>query len=61
MTSTENSFGKWEVTLIDCGDGSGDCYVEFPKELLAKLDWHEGDIINIDIVDDLLCLAKINN
>lgn len=59
MTSTENSFGKWEVTLIDAGDGSGDCYVEFPKELLEKLNWHEGDVINVDIVDEQLRLTKI--
>ncbi|MFC0351889.1 AbrB/MazE/SpoVT family DNA-binding domain-containing protein [Undibacterium danionis] len=60
MSLTDNSLSKWEVTLIDAGDGSGDCYVEFPKELLEKLDWHEGDVINVDIVDEQLLLTKVN-
>lgn len=51
---------KWEATLVDAGDGSGDCYVEFPKEILEKIDWHEGDVINIDIVNDQLLLTKAN-
>ncbi len=60
MNLTDNSLSKWEVTLIDAGDGSGDCYVEFPKELLEKLDWHEGDVINVDIVEEQLRLTKVN-
>ncbi len=51
---------KWEVSLVDAGDGSGDCYVQFPPKLLEKLDWHEGDVINIDIVNDQLLLTKVN-
>lgn len=60
MSLTDNSLNKWEVALTDAGDGSGDCYVEFPKELLEKLDWHEGDVINVDIVDEQLRLTKVN-
>ena len=60
MSLTEKSLGKWEVTLIDAGDGSGDGYIEFPKELLEKLDWHEGDVINIDIVNAQMLLTKVN-
>lgn len=60
MSLTDKSLGKWEVTLIDAGDGSGDCYVELPKELLEKLDWHEGNVINVDIVDEQLRLTKVN-
>lgn len=60
MSLTEKSLDKWEATLIDAGDGSGDGYVEFPKELLEKLDWHEGDVINIDIVNEQLLLTKVN-
>ncbi len=56
----DQSFGKWEVTLIDTGDGSGDCYIEFPKELLEKIDWREGDVINIEIIDEQLRLTKVN-
>jgi hypothetical protein len=59
MSLGDNSYTKWEVTLIDAGDGSGDCYVEFPKELLEKIDWHEGDVINIDIVDNQLQFTKV--
>ena len=31
-----------------------------PKELLVKLGWHEGDVINVDIVDEQLLLTKVN-
>jgi hypothetical protein len=60
MSLTEKLLGKWEVTLTDAGDGSGDGYIEFPKELLEKLNWHEGDAINIDIVNEQLLLTKVN-
>lgn len=62
MSLTEKSLDKWEATLIDAGDGSGDGYVEFPKELLEKLDWHDGDVINIniDIVNAQMLLTKVN-
>lgn len=60
MSLTEKSLSKWEVTLIDAGDGSGDGYIEFPKELLEKLDWHEVDVINIEIVNERLLLTKVN-
>ncbi|MBR7745220.1 AbrB/MazE/SpoVT family DNA-binding domain-containing protein [Undibacterium baiyunense] len=60
MRFTEKSLKKWEVSIVDAGDGSGDCYVQFPSELLKKLDWHEGDVINIDIVNDQLLLTKLN-
>lgn len=45
---------------MDVGDGSGDCYIEFPKELLERLDWREGDVIDIDIVEKQLLLKKVN-
>lgn len=57
----DQSFGKWEVTLVDCGDGSGDCYVELPKELLERINWHNGDVINIDIVQEQLRLTKVHD
>ncbi len=60
MRFTEKSLEKWEASLVDAGDGSGDCYVQFPSELLEKLDWHEGDVINIDIVNDQLLLTKVH-
>lgn len=60
MSLTEKSLGKWEVTLTHVGDGSGDGYIEFPKDFLEKLDWHEGDVINIDIVNKQLLLTKVN-
>lgn len=48
------------MTLIDTGDGSGDCYVEFPSELLLEIGWQEGDVINIDVVEGRLLLTKVN-
>lgn len=60
MSLKDNSLNKSEVALTDAGDGSGDCYVEFTKELMEKLDWHEGDVINVDIVDEQLLLTKVN-
>jgi hypothetical protein len=58
MRFTEELLEKWEVSLVDAGDRSGDCYVQFPSELLEKLDWHEGDVINI--VNAQMLLTKVN-
>jgi hypothetical protein len=51
---------NWEAKLIDTGDGSGASYVEFPKELLGKVDWLENDVINLKIIGIQLNLTKAN-
>lgn len=60
MSLMDASLGRWEVTLIGADDGSGDCFVELPNDLLEQIDWHEGDVINIKIVNDQLVLTKVS-
>ena len=60
MNVTHKSTRKWEITLIDTGDGSGDCYVKFPSKLLLEIGWHEGDVINIEVVGGQLRLTKVS-
>ena len=37
----------WEVTLLDAGDDSGDLILPFPDDLLEKMNWKEGDELNL--------------
>lgn len=45
---------------MDAGDGTGDAYIEFPKELLEKIHWQEGDVINLEVVGNQLLLTKVD-
>jgi hypothetical protein len=36
--------------VIDCNDGTGDCMIEFPDELIQELGWKDG--IELDLKVD---------
>jgi hypothetical protein len=37
----------WQTTVLDAGDGSGDCILELPEELLLRTGWKAGDTLSI--------------
>jgi hypothetical protein len=39
---------QWRVPLIDVGDGSGDCILELPDEVVTSLGWREGDVLEVE-------------
>lgn len=48
---------RWSLEVQKLEDG--DEYIEFPKELLSEVDWHEGDVIEwIDNKDGSWTLQK---
>lgn len=51
----------WKLILIDPGDGSGDALVELPEELLAKVGWVEGELLEIEQVEKCIVLKKPNS
>lgn len=48
----------WKVTLIDAGDGSGDALIELPDEILTKLGWVEGELLEIEQVEKCIIIKK---
>jgi hypothetical protein len=38
---------RWETTLLDAGDGSGDAILTLPEELLAYVGWKVGDTLSL--------------
>lgn len=60
MNSSDKPPKKWELTLFDTNDGSGDGYVELPAELLLEIGWIEGDVIDCNVVDGQLHLTKVD-
>ncbi len=48
----------WKLKLIDSGDGSGDALVELPDELLAKVGWIEGDLLEIEQIEKYIVIKK---
>ncbi len=48
----------WKLRLIDPGDGSGDALVELPDELLAKVGWVEGELLEIEQVEKCIVMKK---
>lgn len=49
----------WKLRLIDPGDGSGDALVELPDELLAKVGWAEGELLDIEQVEKCIVIKKL--
>ncbi len=39
---------KWRVTIEDAGNGDG--IVPIPDEIIEKLGWQEGDLVNVEVV-----------
>lgn len=48
----------WKLTLIDPEDGSGDALVELPEELLAQVGWVEGELLEIEQVENCIVIKK---
>jgi hypothetical protein len=61
MDSLETKENRWLVTLVDTGDGSGDCYVELPPDLLIQTGWQEGDILSFEIIEEGALVRKKNS
>ncbi|WP_047540072.1 hypothetical protein [Methylotenera versatilis] len=51
----------WKLTLIDAGDESGDALIELPDELLAKVGWVEGELLEIEQVEKCIIIKKPNS
>lgn len=62
MTSANTVPTRWTANLIDNGDGSGDMMIELPDDLLAQLDLHIGDSVQVEVSEDKLKLLmkKVN-
>ncbi len=48
----------WKLKLIDPGDGFGEALVELPDELLAKVGWVEGELLEIEQVENCIVIKK---
>lgn len=49
----------WKLTLIDPEDGSGDALLVLPEELLAKVGWAEGDLLEIEQVEKCIIIKNL--
>lgn len=38
---------KWQITILDVGDGSGDGILQLPEELMDRLGWKINDQLNV--------------
>ncbi|MGS0738176.1 hypothetical protein ACVBEG_16910 [Pseudomonas sp. GG8] len=51
---------RFQSTLINAGDGSGDQIVSLPDERVQEMGWQEGDVLNIrKRVDGVIVLSKM--
>ena len=44
--------------IQDASDGSGDGILTFPPELLEKMGWKEGTVLEMDLVDENTLVFK---
>jgi len=38
---------------------NGDAIIQFPEEMLNDLKWYEGDVLDISVVDDKICIRNL--
>ena len=38
---------------------NGDAIIQFPEEMLNDLKWYEGDVLDISVVDDNICIRNL--
>ena len=50
LSKAVTSSTRWTIQLIDTGDGSGDLIMRLPEELTTSMNWKQGDILNVQVV-----------
>jgi antitoxin component of MazEF toxin-antitoxin module len=50
----------YTTTLKDCGDGTGDCYVELPDEIIKQFKLKEGDELDLTVTDGQVFIKPLN-
>lgn len=51
--------GPWFTTVKDAGDGSGDCILELPDDLIKYAGWKVGDTLDLSLgVNNEIILHK---
>ena len=48
---------RWTVKCQDPLDGSGDVIIDLPTELLASFGLSIGDVLTIEVIEDVIVLA----
>lgn len=43
---------KWTAIAIEDPDDPEGAILPFPEEMMAALDWHEGDVLSWDVQED---------
>lgn len=53
---------KFNTTVVDAGDGTGDGIIEIPNELLESLGWREGDVLSVIVSEPaVLVVERLDN
>ncbi|WP_345891465.1 AbrB/MazE/SpoVT family DNA-binding domain-containing protein [Pseudomonas chlororaphis] len=58
---TVNKFQRWTVKCQDTKDGSGDCIIDLPSDLLTELGLGVGDVLTIEVVNGSIVLRPKPN
>lgn len=54
------SMEKYTSVITEAPDGSGDCIVEIPQEMLDKLGWNENTVLDWRVENDTIYLSVAN-
>lgn len=49
------------VICQDPGDGSGDLIIELPQYVIERMQVAPGDLLNIELVDDIWMLSAVRD
>jgi bifunctional DNA-binding transcriptional regulator/antitoxin component of YhaV-PrlF toxin-antitoxin module len=59
MQSTENESTRYITHCEE--DEDGNLILTFPDELLDTLDWHEGDELEFDVLQDRITMRRVSH
>lgn len=46
MTSCEKVY---KADILETNDGTGDCILQFPDEVIVETGWKEGTVLNLEV------------
>ena len=54
----KNETKIYNSDIIETDDGTGDCILQFPDELIAEMCWKEGTVLNLELQGDTIVITE---
>lgn len=49
----------YKADILETNDGTGDCILQFPDEIITEMGWKEGTTLNLEAKDGVLIITEV--